>query len=171
MVGKLKRLSGTTQTALQQLACLGNVVEFATLTLVHGESEEEIHTALWEAARAGLILRLDDSYAFLHDRIQEAAYALIPEGERAGAHLRIGRVLLASMTADGLAEHLFDVANQLNRGAALLIDRDEKVACGGDRSECRTKGQGVHGLCVGAACIFRPAWRYWTKGTGTASTS
>src|ERR1700724_2834876 len=42
-------------------------------------------------------------------------------------HLRIGRVLLASMTADGLAEHLFDVANQLNRGAGLLIDRDEKV--------------------------------------------
>jgi len=34
---------------------------------------------------------------------------------------------LASLTADGLAEHLFDVANQLNRGAALLIDHDEKV--------------------------------------------
>src|SRR5712671_5558146 len=127
MVGKLKRLSGATQTALQQLACLGNVVEFATLTLVYGESEEEIHTSLLEAARTGLILRLDGSYAFLHDRIQEAAYALIPEGERAGAHLRIGRVLLASITADGLAENLFDVANQLNRGAALLIDRDEKV--------------------------------------------
>src|SRR6266566_10038470 len=127
MVGKLKRLSGATQTALQQLACLGNVVEFATLTLVHGKLEEEIHTALWEAARTGLILRLEGSYAFLHDRIQEAAYALIPEGERAGAHLRIGRVLLASMTAEGLTEHLFDVANQLNRGAALLIDRDEKA--------------------------------------------
>jgi predicted ATPase/GAF domain-containing protein len=127
MVGKLKRLSGATQTALQQLACLGNVVQFATLILVCGESEEEIHTALWEAALNGLILPLDGSYAFLHDRIHEAAYALIPEGERAGAHLRIGRVLLASMTADGLAEHLFDVANQLNRGAALLIERDEKV--------------------------------------------
>jgi PAS domain S-box-containing protein len=127
MVGKLKRLSGATQTALQQLACLGNVVEFATLTLVHGKLEEEIHTALLEAVRTGLILRLEGSYAFLHDRIQEAAYALIPEGERAGAHLRIGRVLLASITADGLAEHLFDVANQFNRGAALLIDRDEKI--------------------------------------------
>jgi predicted ATPase/transcriptional regulator with GAF, ATPase, and Fis domain len=127
MVGKLKRLSGATQTALQQLACLGNVVEFATLNLVHGKLEEEIHTALWEAARIGLILRREGSYAFLHDRIQEAAYALIPEGERAGAHLRIGRVLLAGTTADGLAEHLFDVANQLNRGAALLIDRDERV--------------------------------------------
>src|SRR6266700_1125825 len=127
MVWKLKRLSGATQTALQRLACLGNVVEIATLSLVYGESEEEIHTSLLEAARTGLILRLEGSYAFLHDRIQEAAYALIPEGERAGAHLRIGRVLLASMTAEGLTEHLFDVANQLNRGAALLIDRDEKV--------------------------------------------
>jgi predicted ATPase len=127
MVGKLKRLSGATRAALQQLACLGNQVEIPTLTLVHGESEEEIHTALLEAARTGLILRREGSYAFLHDRVQEAAYALIPEGERAGAHLRIGRVLLASMTADGLAEHLFNVANQLNRGAALLIDRDEKV--------------------------------------------
>ena len=130
VVGKLKRLSGATQTALQQLACLGNVVEIATLSLVFGKSEEEIHTALWEAARGGLILRLDGSYAFLHDRIQEAAYTLIPEDERAAAHLRIGRMLLASMTDDDLAEHLFDVANQLNRGAALIIDRDERVRVG-----------------------------------------
>ena len=127
MTGKLKRLPNTTQDALKRLACLGNVVEIATLSLVFGESEGEIHTSLLEAARTGLILRLEGSYAFLHDRIQEAAYALIPEGERAGAHLRIGRVLLASMTADGLAERLFDVANQLNRGATLLIDRDEKA--------------------------------------------
>jgi predicted ATPase/signal transduction histidine kinase len=127
MVGKLKRLSGAAQAALQRLACLGNVAEFATLTLVHRKLEEEIHTALLEAVRTGLILRLEGSYAFPHDRIQEAAYALIPEGERAGVHLRIGRVLLASMTTDGLAEHLFNVANQFNRGAALLIDGDDKI--------------------------------------------
>ena len=36
-------------------------------------------------------------------------------------------MLLTSMTADELAEHLFDVADQLNRGAALLVDRDEKA--------------------------------------------
>ena len=127
MLGKLQRFSDRTQAALQQLACLGNVAEIATLSVVFGQSEEEIHTALLEAVRTGLILRLEGSYAFLHDRIQEAAYALIPESERAEVHLRIGRVLLASMTADGLAEHLFDVANQLNRGAPLLIDHDEKV--------------------------------------------
>src|SRR6202035_281439 len=57
----------------------------------------------------------------------QAAYSLIPEEHRAEVHLRIGRVLLASMTADQLAENLFDVANQLNRGAARLVDRDEKA--------------------------------------------
>ncbi len=127
MVEKLRRLSGTTQTTLQQLACLGNVVEIASLSLVFGESEEAIHTSLLEAVRAGLIFRLEDSYAFLHDRIQEAAYALIPEVDRAGAHLRIGRVLLATMSEDELAEHLFDVANQLNRGAGRLADPNEKA--------------------------------------------
>ena len=50
-----------------------------------------------------------------------------PKAQRAEVHLRIGRELLASLTADGLAEHLFDIANQLNRGAELLIDHDEKV--------------------------------------------
>ncbi|MGD0437582.1 MAG: serine/threonine-protein kinase PknK, partial [Bryobacteraceae bacterium] len=127
MVEKLMRLSGTAQTSLQQLACLGNVFEIANLSLVFGESEEAIHTSLLEAIRAGLILRLEGSYAFLHDRIQEAAYALIPEDDRAGAHLRIGRVLLATMSEDQLDEHLFDVANQLNRGAGRLADPNEKV--------------------------------------------
>ena len=127
MVGKLQRLSDSTQDALRQLACLGNVAETATLRVVFGQSEEEINASHLDSVRNGLIIRMEGSYAFLHDRIQEAAYALIPESERAESHRRIGRVLLASLTEEALAEHLFDVANQLNRGAALLIDHDEKV--------------------------------------------
>jgi len=127
MAGKLRRFSATTQEALKQLACLGNVAEIATLTLVHGETEEAMHAALWEAVHAGVVFREESAYKFLHDRIQQAAYTLIPEEHRAKVHLRIGRVLLASMTADELAEHLFDVANQFSRGAARLLDRDEKA--------------------------------------------
>ncbi|MGC1299186.1 MAG: histidine kinase, partial [Alloacidobacterium sp.] len=127
MAGKLKRLSTVTQEALKQLACLGNVAEIAMLALVHGKTEEAMNAALWEAVHAGLVFREDSACKFLHDRIQQAAYSLIPEEQRAGVHLRIGRVLLASMTAGELAEHLFDVANQLNRGAAGLIDRHEKA--------------------------------------------
>jgi PAS domain S-box-containing protein len=127
MAGKLKRFSAITQEALKQLACLGNVAEIATLSLIHGETEEAMHAALWEAVHAGLVFREGSAYKFLHDRIQQAAYSLIPEEHRAEVHLGIGRLLLDSMTADELVEHLFDVANHLNRGAALAIDRDEKA--------------------------------------------
>src|SRR5450631_2164725 len=126
MVTKLKRLSGTTQQALKQLACLGNVAEIATLILVRGVSEEGIHTALWEAARTGLILRLDSSYAFIHDRVQEAAYVLTPEDERAAAHLRIGRVLASRAASGELEEKIFEIVNQLDRGAALIHSREER---------------------------------------------
>ena len=127
MAGKLKRFSAITQEALKQFACLGNVAEIAALTLIHGQTEEALHAALWEALHAGLVIRKDGAYQFLHDRIQQAAYSLIPEEHRADVHLRIGRLLLASMTADKLAERMFDVANQFNRGAARLVDRDEKA--------------------------------------------
>jgi PAS domain S-box-containing protein len=127
MAGKLNRLPDETREALKQLACLGNAVEIVILTMVHGKPEEAIHAALWTAVRAGFIIRLESAYKFLHDRIHQAAYSLIPEEGRAGIHLRIGRVLLAGMTADDLAERLFDVANQFNRGATRLVDHDEKM--------------------------------------------
>jgi predicted ATPase len=127
MADKLRRLPSPTQEALKQLACLGNFAEIATLTMLRGETEDATHAALWEAVRAGIVFRQESAYKFLHDRIQQAAYTLIREEHRAEVHLGIGRVLLASMTPDGLAEHLFDVANQLNRGAPLLTDHDEKV--------------------------------------------
>lgn len=166
IVGKLKRLSGATQTALQQLACLGNVAEIATLALVYGQSEEEIHRLLLEAARSGLIFYREGSYAFLHDRIQETAYALIPESGRTRAHLRIGRLLLASVPADEFGEHLFDVANQLNRGAALLSDRDEKlqVATVDLRAGRKAKASGAYVsareyFSAGMALLDESDWR------------
>jgi len=127
LVEKMKRLSVPTQEAMKQLACLGNVAEVSTLALAYEETEEAAHTALWEAVHAGLVLRQKSAYTFLHDRIQQAAYSLIPEESRADIHLRIGRALLASLAQDQLAEHLFDVVNHLNRGAGRLIEREEKA--------------------------------------------
>src|SRR5208337_4610779 len=63
---------------------------------------------------------------FLHDRIQEAAYALISEELRPQFHARIARRLLAKMGPEEIAENIFDVVNQLNLGTALISDPGEK---------------------------------------------
>ena len=90
------------------------------LSIVLGISEEQVHAALWQAVRQELIERLDGSYRFVHDRVQEAAYSLIPEALRAEAHLRIGRLLAAQTPPEEREEAIFEIVNQLNRGAALI---------------------------------------------------
>jgi PAS domain S-box-containing protein len=125
MVGKLIRLPAKTRTALQQLACIGNIAEFTMLSIAFGTSEEQVHADLQEAVRLELVARLKSSYKFVHDRVQEAAYSLISEAARAPTHLRIGR-LLAAQNPEKLQEMIFEVVNQLNRGAALMTDREER---------------------------------------------
>jgi PAS domain S-box-containing protein len=155
MAGKLRRFSAITQEALKELACLGNVAEIATLAMVHGETEEAMHAALREAVRAGFVVYQSGAYKFLHDRIQQAAYSLIPDEQRADVHLRIGRVLLASMTAEDLAEHLFEVANHFNRGATLLVDRDEKAQVA--TIELRAGQKSKASTAYASACVYLAA--------------
>ncbi len=126
LAGKLNRLSARTQDTLRDLACL-NGGRTDELSIIQGCSEGDLHTALSEATVAGFVSRSADVYAFCHDRIREAAYAQIPESERAAVHLRIGRLLLAKLTEADTSERVFDVVNQLNRGATLLTSPEERV--------------------------------------------
>ncbi len=162
MAAKLGRLPPATQKALGQLACLGNVAETATLTVVHGGSENALHAALRAAVSAGLVLRSDNSYAFLHDRIQEAAYALIADDERALAHARIGRLLASRAAPEALEEAIFDIVNQFDRGAALIATpaEREQVAALNLRAGKRAK----------AASAYAAALRYLAVGRGLLAT-
>src|SRR5471032_3503559 len=130
MVGKLNRLPIETQKALQQLACLGNSADFTMLRMVYQDSGTEIHEQLWEAVRTGLIIRSEEAYRFLHDRVQEAAYSLISQELRTETHLRIGMVMASRTAPDKLEEGIFEIVNQLNRGADLIatIAERERVA-------------------------------------------
>ena len=69
---------------------------------------------------------MEGAYRFAHDRVQEAAYSLIPEEQRSEAHLRIGRLLAAHIPPEKREEAIFDIVNQLNRGASLITSRDER---------------------------------------------
>ena len=165
MVVKLTRLPPEARDALQWLAVLGDAADFGTLGLVLGASAERVHAGFWEAVRAGLVLRQDEAYAFLHDRVQEAAYSLIPEASRAERHLRVGRILTSNLTPDQIAERIFDVVSQLNRGAALVdtLEERERIAeldlRAGERAKASTAyAAALSYLAVGAELLADDRW-------------
>ncbi|HVQ12534.1 MAG TPA: serine/threonine-protein kinase PknK, partial [Vicinamibacterales bacterium] len=128
MVVKLKRLPAASQEALKELACLGSGADVATLATVRESSEEETESAFRDAVQAGLVIRLEGTYRFAHDRVQEAAYLLIPQELRPELHLRIGRRLRAASAIEPTAERVFAVVSQLNHAVGLIADADEKMA-------------------------------------------
>lgn len=126
MVAKLKRLPAETQDAMKLAACIGNQLETQVLAAIHEKGVEETHQDLRGAAREGLMLRRGSSYKFLHDRVQQAAYTLIPEEQLGAVHLKVGRLLLKRTPEAEVEDRLFDIINQLNVGVSQITEIEER---------------------------------------------
>ncbi|MGB3202095.1 MAG: AAA family ATPase [Nodosilinea sp.] len=129
MIQRMQKLSSETQRMLKLASCVGNQFDLDVLSIVAECPAEAIAQALWAAVLRGLIL-IDTSteaayYTFVHDRIQQAAYALIPAAQKQLVHLQIGRLLLNNINLDDRSEQIFDVVNHLNLSSDLITDRAE----------------------------------------------
>ncbi|MDC3962774.1 AAA family ATPase [Polyangium jinanense] len=126
MAAKVARLSPETRATVVQAACLGCEVDMGTLAAASRMSARDLHGVLWGALHAGLMSRVGDTYRFLHDRVREAAYLLIPEDQRAATHLAIGRTLLEATRPEDVEARVFEIVHQYNLGGALLSDAEER---------------------------------------------
>ncbi|MBW4489342.1 MAG: AAA family ATPase [Trichocoleus desertorum ATA4-8-CV12] len=131
---KLKKLPENTQQLLQLAACIGAEFDLETLAIVFQQSPQTVFQDLLAAIQAGLIQpfsELDENllvqeYKFLHDRVQQAAYALIDESQKQIVHLQIGRNLLEKSSLERITERLFEIVDHLNHGIALATDQAER---------------------------------------------
>ncbi|MEH2135740.1 ATP-binding sensor histidine kinase [Nostoc sp.] len=151
MAMQLKKLPVATQNVLKLAACIGNSFDLAMLAIIYEKSQAETATDVWKALQEGLIIPSNDIYKFyqsklellteeneqlqaaltdekvivfykfLHDRVQQAAYSLIPDNQKQLMHLKIGRLLLNVMNETEKEEKIFEIVNQLNKGSDLIV--------------------------------------------------
>ncbi|NEJ83101.1 AAA family ATPase, partial [Rhizobium leguminosarum] len=98
MTYQIQQLPVETQKALSIASCLGHRLAVSTLQTAMACSEDDVVEALQSALNSGILIQTDSEVHFAHDRVQEAAYRLIPEIEKTRTHLTIGEHLLASTT-------------------------------------------------------------------------
>ncbi|AGP33693.1 AAA family ATPase [Sorangium cellulosum] len=162
MARKIERLAPATRRALMRASCIGASFDLRTLATIVEKSPWAAAADLQEALREGLVQPLGGNYRllegagdalepmdvavpyrFLHDRVKEACYALVPEAERPAVHLAIGRLLMArggrARRTAGLSggapevsgqvpdEDLFEVVRHLNLGAREITDEAERM--------------------------------------------
>jgi PAS domain S-box-containing protein len=126
MVAKLVKFPEEIQQILRLAACIGNRFEIRTLEVICGRSYEEIRSLLRQPLHDGLLLLSGTTYRFLHDRVQQAAYSLIPAEQRAAVHLQIGRIMLEHAPSELLEENVFDIVSHFNLSISLVSNKDEK---------------------------------------------
>ncbi|HKU43542.1 MAG TPA: ATP-binding protein, partial [Polyangiales bacterium] len=135
MLELLRKLPEETHRLLGLAACVGGTFDVAMLAVAAGLDAPTVVQRLAAAVDSGLIVALHgahvfgarDAYRFAHDRIHQAAYALLTDDEqRARTHLGIGRSLLRSRSEAEIEAEVFEVVNQLNRGRHWIDDVEER---------------------------------------------
>jgi len=115
MVARLSRLPPEAQAVLKLLAFMGRRLDGATLMRIDRTGGAALEQRLHTAIEAGLILSDRTGFAFAHDRVQEAAYALTAPAERGFEHARIARILIEDFDGQATQKSAFDIANHIER--------------------------------------------------------
>lgn len=124
---RFARLPALTREGLEHLACVGSRASAELLATLHGASVAQVHAILREAVESQLVLRLGDEYVFPHDRLEEAAYALLKDAERGHRHLQVARSLVALVPNYREGEALFAIVGHFNRAITLLASEAERL--------------------------------------------
>ncbi|BCL34855.1 hybrid sensor histidine kinase/response regulator [Nostoc sp. MS1] len=184
MINQIQKLPITTQNVLKLAACIGNKFNLDILSIVNQKSFSETATELWLALQAGLVFPLDSShnlplvideshnqkfiaYQFLHDRVQQAAYALIPNSQKQKTHFFIGKLLLENTQSEERNENIFALVNHLNYGVDLITSDSEKNELAelnliaGQKAKAATAYESaMKYLQVGLALLTANSWQH-----------
>ncbi|WP_245894115.1 ATP-binding response regulator [Chamaesiphon polymorphus] len=148
MALQLQKLPTSTQAAMALAACIGSQFDLDTLAIVLERSPAETAAILWEGLQDNLLIPTTEvykfftssdpqsgsniaanaCYRFLHDRVQQAAYSLIPVDRKQATHLKIGQLLYQKSAEITRAEKLFDIVGHFNLAQTLITQPNQRVS-------------------------------------------
>lgn len=149
---KIKKLPEQTRYILKIASCIGHNFSLDILSIIYKKDEENVEKGLEPALIENLIEPENNKFKFVHDRIRQAVYSTISEGEKALYHLETGRLLLKFLSKKQLDNKIFDVVNQFNLGKELISEASEikKLTALNLRAGIKAK----------SASAFLPAYNY-----------
>ncbi len=158
MIGRITGLDPRVQHVLRLAACVGNRFDLEDMALLLGKDIQETLSLLQQAIDEGLIYLSNKHYYFVHDKIQEVIYSIIPAGEAEVLHYQIGRLVLDKSSGEQLFEKVFYIVNQFNSGASRITSREEKIKIAGLNLLAGRKAK--------SATAYSEALRYFGAGIG-----
>jgi diguanylate cyclase (GGDEF)-like protein len=127
MLRKLNSFPPATRDTIKLAACLGNIWEIETLALATGHTLEQVRQDIQPVLNTGMVIQGGNHFKFVHDRIHEAAYSLIPDSRKQSAHLHIGEILLQHLRDEANIKAVIGVVNHLNIASSLIRDEQKKI--------------------------------------------
>ncbi len=170
MVDVLKSFPESTRYVLSRAACVGSSFELAAVAAAVLRSTEHCARALEPALARGLISPAPGPesdaqesaepsangeggvYRFVHDRIEQSAYAMLTESDRQDTHWRIGHWMMSARGEAELANVGFDTVDQLNRGYTPRRSPEQRRLLARINHEA--------GLRARKSAAYRASWRY-----------
>lgn len=127
MIDRINALRPQTRDMLKIASCIGSRFDLESIALLSGRSFDIALNDLQDAMNEGIIFLAKNHYYFLHHRIHEVVYSMIPEEERSGLHYRIGHLHADAASPEEMTEKIFYIVHQLNSGMTSIADRDERL--------------------------------------------
>lgn len=179
MIAKIQKLPEQTQVLLKTAASIGNPFDLHILATVHGESFVSVARHLNVALEEGFLLPLTDDYkfaeqayrddpddveeglsasfdvryAFLHDRMQQALYSLLPEEEQQALHAHIGRALQELLSPEQRELRLFEIVKHLNRGVSTFESDEDRHQLALDNCKVADKARRSGAFAPALVCL------------------
>jgi predicted ATPase len=148
MISRLQQLPDASRELLMKASCIGSQFDLNLLSHVVKRKPSSVAEDLHKPLRLGILMpmlsdyelagfyegktnetnmKFHALYRFQHDRIQQAAYEMIPQKEKPSIHLLIGETLQESYHGKRMDGIIVSIADHMNKAISLITGETDKL--------------------------------------------